>query len=148
MTLEKIIKNIVAIYNRNSIFKFDMNSPALTNDLNCMRELFSNYACADFAYATHLTNNWDVFQIDFYKNDTDGYAPYHMVNKKPGTDLYFDVNGFFTLDELITKFNGATEFTEVNKVEPCPLLVSSKTDIAVISKFSSSRQDKFRPKQI
>ena len=54
-------KKIINIYNENFIFKNDTNAPKLEDNFKSIKALFENYACADFAYASHKATIWLFF---------------------------------------------------------------------------------------
>lgn len=142
MDIQNKIESVLEIYNNNIVFKGDTNKPALKNNFKSIINLFSMYACSDFAYATHINTGWKVFQIDFFIDNEQEYAPYHIVVKKPDSDLYFDVSGFSTFEELIKKYDGNIEYAEIYEINPCPSLITDKNEINLISNMSDILRNK------
>lgn len=101
MLSEERIKGIVDLYNSNDLFKNDDNSPTLNNCFVSIIQLFTQYACADFALAINALTGWKSYE--FYNDEEDGYT-YHVVSKHPTKDIFFDINGFLTKDEISEKY--------------------------------------------
>lgn len=141
--LKNKIEEILEIYNNNCIFKDDPNKPVLKRDFQSIKNLFSMYACSDFAYATNLNTGWNVFQIDFFIDDEQEFAPYHLVVKIPNSELYFDVNGFSTFEDLIKRYNGNIQYTEIYEIKPRPALITDINEINLISNMSNILRSKY-----
>ena len=101
MLSEERIKGIVELYNNNFLFKNDTNALKLENDFNSIIKLFTQYACADFAFAVNVLTGWKSYE--FYNDEEDGYT-YHVVSKHPTKDIFFDINGFLTKEDISKKY--------------------------------------------
>lgn len=93
------IQGIIDLYNNNSIFSSDGTSPELSQGEDSIIELFTNYACADFAQAVYQITGWETVEFLYKENDIFGEF-YHVVSKHPTEEIYFDINGFLTEDKI------------------------------------------------
>lgn len=147
MTLKEAIAQLVRSYNANEVFNSDTNSPKLEISISSIKALFSQYACVDFAYVVNALKGWDVYHIEFFQDAEQDHAPYHVVTKPKGKDVYFDVNGFFTLDELNAQFNGHREHTEVTPILASRFMIGGGKDLAALSKIARCLLSKHRASQ-
>jgi len=134
--LQSIINDVFAIYNKSSIFAGDPNRENFENSIEGVRNLFSRYACMDFAYATYLLNGWKMYQLDFFSEDCEDYAPYHIVVKKPESELYYDINGLSNIGDLVKLYDAEMEYVSVYEIEPTPFLITNEKEISVIIELS------------
>ena len=101
MLSEERIEGIIELYNNNFLFKNDDNALTLNNSFESIIQLFTQYACADFALAINALTGWKSYE--FYNDEEDGYT-YHVVSKHPTENIFFDINGFLTKDEISAKY--------------------------------------------
>lgn len=135
MPLKKAIDVLVDTYLSNHLFANDTNKPELNRTADSVRHLFTHYACVDFAYAANQLTGWPVYHVEFFKNSKQRHAPYHVLLKVSGTGLYFDANGFSTLDEINRRFNGVPEHTEAYPIKPSVFMVTEQAGIDALCAF-------------
>lgn len=136
MKIKEAIEKLVDLYKSNEVFQSDPNSPELAINFKSMKNLFSNYACVDFAYAVNKLKGWDIYHFEFFENDEQEYAPYHVISKVEGEDLYFDINGFSTYEEIIERFNGNIDHVEKYQIKPSKFMIRNDKDIEAISQIA------------
>jgi hypothetical protein len=76
--------------------------------LNCdnycqkVEALLGYLACKDFSFAAHALTGWTVIE---YGVDLDSVSPwYHSVCKVPDSDLFLDVKGMRTEQEILAEY--------------------------------------------
>lgn len=135
MKTDEAIKILLDCYNENEIFRNDPNRPNISTEYSSIKNLFENYACVDFAYVVNKLKGWDLYHFEFIEDDKQDFAPYHVVAKVKESDLYFDINGFSTFDDIIKRFNANPKYVENYKIKPSVFMIKNEKDIKAISKI-------------
>jgi len=92
--------------------------------LNCdsycqkVEAILGYLACKDFSFATHTITGWTVIE---YGVDLDSKSPwYHSVCKIPDSDLFFDIKGMRTEQEILAEYVNSEDENSYYAVEVDP----------------------------
>ncbi len=92
--------------------------------LNChsyrqrVEVLLGHLACKDFSFAAHTITGWAVIEFGV---DLDSSHPwYHSVCKVPNSDLFLDVKGMRTEQEILAEYANPEDYKSYYAVDVDP----------------------------